>query len=132
MKVERNLAVTIPKKVKMTRAEIVAKAANSKKLPAGISAARTQLWLPDELVPVCAKLKPPQRGALWAMGYSLQEDGYLFFYKIIDALGGSIINTSIDGETVTIVTASRKYIGTNHFDLLVEIINDLLDLSNKD
>jgi hypothetical protein len=111
----------------MTRAEIIAKAANARKLPEGISATQIHMWLPDDLVPVCRKLKPPQRGALWEIGYSLQQDGYLLLYRIIDALGGKIINTNIGRDTIKVTTASREYIGTSQFDLLIEIIGDLTE-----
>jgi hypothetical protein len=109
----------------MTRLEAATHAAHSKKVPKGISTTQVQLWLPDALIPVCRKFKASERGALWSIGYSIQQDGYLLLYKIIAAMGGQIINTSIDGGTVTIFTATRKYVGTSHFDLLVEIIDDL-------
>jgi hypothetical protein len=109
----------------MTRLEAARHAAHSKKVPKGISTTQVQLWLPDALIPVCRNFKASERGALWSIGYSIQQDGYLFLYKIIAAMGGQIINTSMDGGIVTIVTATRKYVGTSHFDLLVEIIDDL-------
>lgn len=111
---------------KKTRLEAAIYAAHSKKPPEGISTGQIQLWLPDPLLSVCRKLKPSERGLLWSMGYSIQQDGYLFLYRIIAAMGGQIINTTIDRGVVKIITATKKYVGANQFDLLVEIIDDLI------
>lgn len=117
-------------KAKLTRDESTARARAARAVPSNVTADRYQVQLANSLATDFKKLTSVDRGRLVAIGSRIDANGYLFLYRVIDALGGNII-TTIVGKKLTIVTRAKSYEGDNQFELLMQIIEDLCNAKCK-
>jgi hypothetical protein len=110
---------------KLTKAQAVAIARQSYQVPDGTVSIQAQMRLPEDLAKQFRKLSSVDRGKIIEIGATIEANGYLFLYDIIEALGANSISTIISDD-ITIVTNGKTYSGDNQFELLIEVIEDLL------
>jgi hypothetical protein len=109
------------------RKQLAADARKAYAIAPGITSDRYIMRLPEMLAAACQEQSPKERGATYQLGTVIEKDGYLFLYKVIDALGCRVISTLIHSDGITIMCRHKTYEGQSQPDLLLEIIQDCID-----
>lgn len=117
------------KSTKLPKIDAIQLANTARKVPDGWASVQRRIRIPNSFIAQYIGASAVDRGQLCLNGQAIAKDNYVIFYRIIQALGGQIIRTSID--PLCIQLASRCYTGDDHFQLLLTIVEDLLNQSQE-